>query len=54
MTIMIVGNKSDLDERRQVSTEEGERFAKENGLIFMETSAKTAHNVEESFVATSK
>jgi hypothetical protein len=30
-----------------VSTEEGERFAKENGLIFMETSAKTAFNVEE-------
>lgn len=54
MTIMIVGNKSDLDERRQVSTEEGERFAKENGLIFMETSAKTAHNVEDAFVSTSK
>lgn len=30
-----------------MSTEEGERFAKENGLIFMETSAKTAFNVEE-------
>jgi hypothetical protein len=30
-----------------VSTEEGEQFAKENGLVFMETSAKTAHNVED-------
>jgi len=47
MTIMLIGNKCDLDARRQVSYEEGERFAKENGLIFMETSAKTAFNVEE-------
>jgi Ras-related protein Rab-2A len=47
MVIMLIGNKCDLDQRRQVSTEEGERFAKDNGLIFMETSAKTAFNVEE-------
>ena len=47
MTIMLIGNKCDLDARRQISTEEGERFSKENGLIFMETSAKTAFNVEE-------
>lgn len=33
--------------RRAVSTEEGEQFAREHGLVFMETSAKTAHNVEE-------
>ncbi len=44
---MLIGNKCDLDARRQVSTEEGDRFAKENGLIFMETSAKTAFNVED-------
>jgi len=47
MTIMLIGNKSDLAHRRAVSTEEGEQFAKENGLVFMETSAKTAHNVED-------
>jgi len=47
MTIMLIGNKCDLDARRQVSFEEGEKFAKENGLIFMETSAKTSFNVEE-------
>lgn len=47
MTIMLIGNKCDLDARRQVSHEEGEKFAQENGLIFMETSAKTAFNVEE-------
>lgn len=47
MTIMLVGSKCDLAHRRAVSTEEGEQFAKENGLIFMEASAKTAQNVEE-------
>lgn len=47
MVIMLIGNKCDLDQRRQVSTEEGERFARDNNLIFMETSAKTAFNVEE-------
>ncbi len=40
--------------RRAVSTEEGEQFAKEHGLIFLETSAKTAHNVEEAFVNTAR
>lgn len=33
--------------RRQVSREDGEKFAKDHGLIFLETSAKTASNVEE-------
>lgn len=47
MVIMLIGNKCDMDTRRQVSTEEGERFAKDNGLIFLETSAKTAFNVED-------
>ena len=47
MTIMLIGNKCDLAHRRAVSTEEGEQFAKENGLVFMEASAKTAQNVEE-------
>jgi Ras-related protein Rab-2A len=36
-----------LQHRRAVTTEEGEQFAKENGLIFLETSARTAHNVED-------
>lgn len=36
-----------LQHRRAVTTEEGEQFAKEHGLIFLETSARTAHNVEE-------
>jgi len=47
MTIMLIGNKCDLEHRRQVSTDEGKRFAQEHDLMFLETSAKTAHNVEE-------
>lgn len=54
MVIMLIGNKSDLEFRRAVSTKEGEQFAEENGLIFMETSAKTALNVEQAFVKTAE
>jgi len=53
MAIMLIGNKSDL-ERREVSYEEGAQFARENGLIFRETSAKTAQNVEEAFMQTAR
>lgn len=52
MTIMLIGNKSDLESKRVVSKEEGEQFAKKNGLVFMETSAKTASNVDEAFLRT--
>mmetsp|Transcript_22009 Transcript_22009/g.56562 ORF Transcript_22009/g.56562 Transcript_22009/m.56562 type:complete len:101 (-) Transcript_22009:588-890(-) len=54
MTIMLIGNKSDLEHRRAVSFDEGKRFADEHGLIFLETSAKTAANVEEAFVHTAR
>jgi small GTP-binding protein len=54
MVIMLIGNKSDLEHRRQVSKEEGEAFALENGLVFLETSAKTAANVESAFVKTAE
>ena len=45
---------SDLEARRDVRREEGEAFAREHGLIFMETSAKTAANVEEAFINTAR
>ncbi len=40
--------------RRQVQRSEGEQFAEKHGLIFLETSAKTAENVEKAFVDTAK
>lgn len=52
--IMLVGNKTDLAKQRQVTFEEATKFAEENGLIFIETSAKTGENVEETFLRTAK
>ena len=52
MVILLIGNKNDLEHRRAVSTEEGKAFADANGLLFMETSAKTAYNVEQAFLKT--
>lgn len=46
--------KGDLNEERTVTTEEGQQFAEQHNLLFLETSAKTAINVEEAFVKTSK
>jgi GTPase SAR1 family protein len=47
IVIMLIGNKCDLESKRQVSKEEGAAFAKEHNLLFLETSAKTAENVEQ-------
>jgi Ni2+-binding GTPase involved in maturation of urease and hydrogenase len=44
---MLVGNKTDLADKRQVSTEEGEQKAKELNVMFIETSAKAGHNVKQ-------
>ena len=44
---IIVGNKKDLEEKREVKTEEGANFAKENNVQFYETSAKDGTNVNE-------
>jgi hypothetical protein len=45
--IMLVGNKTDLSDKRQVSTEEGERKARELNVMFIETSAKAGYNVKQ-------
>jgi len=46
---MVLGNKCDITERRQVSKERGEQLAIEYGIKFLETSAKASINVEEAF-----
>ena len=43
----LVGNKTDLADKRQVSTEDGERKAKELNVMFIETSAKAGYNVKQ-------
>lgn len=43
-----------MEQSRTVTRSEGEKFAKENGLVFIETSAKTAQNVDEAFTGTAR
>ena len=45
----LVGNKIDLEESREVSTEEGQKFAEEHGYIFQEVSAKTGDGFSDLF-----
>lgn len=48
---MLVGHKVDMESEREVSTEDGERFADAHDMLFMETSAKILCNVEEVFMS---
>ena len=48
-SIILIGNKNDLEERREVSKELGENKAKSFEVAFMETSAKTGDNIEAAF-----
>ena len=50
----LVGNKSDLEELRQISIEEGEKLSDQYGLKFYETSSKNGNNVEKCFKDLSK
>ena len=46
----MIGNKIDLDDIRNISTDDGREFAKENNMLFIETSALESTNIEESFL----
>eukprot|EP00730_Choanoeca_flexa_P017694 TRINITY_DN8553_c0_g1_i3.p1 TRINITY_DN8553_c0_g1~~TRINITY_DN8553_c0_g1_i3.p1 ORF type:complete len:230 (+),score=44.88 TRINITY_DN8553_c0_g1_i3:63-692(+) len=50
IVIVLVGNKKDLEADREVTFLEASRFAQENELMFLETSARTGENVEEVFL----
>ena len=47
---LLVGNKTDLAEKRMVTTAEGQELAQTLGMAFVETSAKSTDNVEQAFV----
>jgi small GTP-binding protein len=47
--LILVANKVDLKDSRVVTVEEGEKYAKKNGFIYVESSALTGENVEEAY-----
>ena len=53
--IFLIGNKADLEDKREVTKESGEKFAKEHNIsFFTETSAKTGFNVQNVFIEVAK
>ena len=50
IVIILIGNKTDLEEQRAVPTEDAKEFAEKEGLFFLETSALEATNVENAFL----
>lgn len=54
ITVMLVGNKCDLESKRVVSKQEAQEFASSKGLTYLETSAKTATNVDDAFIKTAQ
>jgi small GTP-binding protein len=51
VVIMLIGNKADMSDERTVHKEEGVQVARDYGVSFLETSAKTGQNVENAFMS---
>ena len=49
ITILLIGNKNDLDNQRKISKEQGEEKAKSFGVAFLETSAFNGYNLDKAF-----
>ena len=49
--ILLIGNKCDLEDKRKVAKEDGEKQAKDNGFLFFETSCKDNINIQETINA---
>jgi small GTP-binding protein len=49
ISLIMVGNKIDLEDQRIVAFEDGEKIAKKLGLTYIETSAKTGENINDAF-----
>ena len=47
--LVLIGNKSDLEDQRVIAKERGEIFAKENNMVFLETSALNGNGIKEAF-----
>ncbi len=51
VNVMLLGNKVDLMEKRQVDYDVAKQWADEHDMVYMETSARRMHNVEKAFNA---
>ena len=51
LKVILLGNKTDLKDKRQVSDDNGKDLAEKNGYMFMESSCKDNYNVSDAFTA---